>query len=150
MMNRILALSAVLWLSACATDLLGDSETDAEIMSAAALQEAPQDQNQRRIKIPPEVIAKIGFDLNQFNQEGLLSSGQSIVYEYCIPRAQQALSVITTIDFTAEVKDKGVKVNCGEREARIIGSSHQDGFKAIMVQIASLPFVRKIEQAAVQ
>lgn len=107
----------------------------------------------RTVKIPPEILQKIGFDLNKFDNEGMLATSdgkRAIIYEYCIPRAQQAVSVISTIDFSAEVKpDTSGKINCSAQEVLVQGNSHQDNFKALIVQLARLPFVKRIEQSSV-
>ena len=170
MMSRVLSIVLSGLLAACANQqpTMGESEPQASLEAAeqasietpttgtAVAQAAPADgQTRRRVRIPPEILQKIGFDLNQFDNEGLLNTSegkQSIIYEYCIPRAQQAVSMISTIDFTIDVKTDtpGSKVNCGSNEALVTGSSHQDSFKAIIVQIASLPFVKKIEQSRLE
>jgi len=160
MINRFISIILLGFLAACANQQPSSvasepatrqpTTTSTPTMSVAPTAE----QTQRRVKIPPEVLQKIGFDLNQFDNEGLITTAdgkRAIIYEYCIPRVRQAVSVITTIDFSAEVKaDSPGKVGCSDREALVRGSSHQDGFKSIIVKIASLSFVKRIEQSALQ
>ena len=136
--------------------LVAATPAGVETAGAVTAPTGPNDgQTQRRVRIPPEILQKIGFDLTQFDDEGLLNTNEgkrSIIYEYCIPRAQQAVSMLSTIDFSIEVKTdtSGSKVSCNSDEALALGSSHQDSFKAIVVKIASLPFVRKIEQSRLE
>ena len=160
----VLLLSALL--TACANQQLAtvadeagaDSQTTVAATAgpSSTLQESTlaAGQAQRPVRIPPEILQKIGFDLAQFDNEGMLNTGgtkRAIIYEYCIPSARQAVSVITTIDFSAEVKTgSGSKVSCGAQETLVEGNSHQDNFKAIIVQLARLPFVKRIEQSRLE
>ena len=163
-MKKILVFFLFALLAACANQqptAVGDdavtdtaSPTVSSLSSATDLGDGPAPAPcQRPVKIPPEILQKIGFDLNNFDNEGMLTTGtgkRAIIYEYCIPRARQAVSVISTIDFSAEVKtDTPGKVNCSAQEVLVQGNSHQDNFKALIVQLARLPFVKRIEQSSV-
>ena len=98
---------------------------------------------QQTVRVSPQVMEKIGFDINQFTNDGL-QNGQAIDYRFCVPRANQAVAAVTAIDFSAQVRPE--QGGCGEREVMMVGNSHQDGFKTIVVGLARLPFIKKIER----
>ena len=99
--------------------------------------------------IDVSVISKINFDLNIFDEDGLYGEGTSkraMDYEFCIPNDENIIQQIKKID--PSVKDykttKG-RIGCSEKEVLCIGNTHQKNFKAILIELASLDFIKRID-----
>lgn len=92
--------------------------------------------------------AKIQFDLSVLNDEGLAGPPdglRAISYEFCIPATLLAEAEVRAIDPTAEVfKGPSGRVGCSESQALVIGSTHQSDFRAVLLKLASLPYVERI------
>jgi hypothetical protein len=96
-------------------------------------------------------LSKITFALDQLNQDGLYGppgGERALHYEFCIPKDPAHADRVRHIDPTVEIfpKSRG-RIGCGPQESLCIGSTHQPGFKAVLLKLASLPYVRRIDQA---
>ena len=91
--------------------------------------------------------AKIEFDLDAIDEEGLLGEAGSRVavhYEFCVPDVDRFLDAVTEIDSTAVASPSRGRIGCGEEERLMIGSTHQPGWRAVLERLAALPFVTRI------
>jgi hypothetical protein len=96
-------------------------------------------------------LSKITFALDQLNQDGLYGPPgglRALHYEFCIPGDAAHAAQVQHIDPTIEVfpTSRG-RIGCGPGEFLCIGSTHQPGFKTVLLKLASLPYVRRIDQA---
>jgi hypothetical protein len=96
-------------------------------------------------------MSKITFRLAQLNQEGLYGPPgglRALHYEFCIPGDAAHAAQVREIDPTIQIfpKSRG-RIGCAAGEYLCIGSTHQPGFKTVLVKLARLPYVRRIDQA---
>jgi hypothetical protein len=100
---------------------------------------------------PVDPMSKITFTLDRLNQDGLCGPPEglrALHYEFCIPGDIVHEAQVREIDPTIEVSPKSRgRIGCGEGEYLCIGSTHQPGFKTVLWRLASLPFVKRIDQA---
>jgi hypothetical protein len=106
-----------------------------------------------RAEEPPQVdpMSKITFKLDHLNQDGLYGppdGRKALHYEFCIPGDPAYAAQVRHLDPTIEIfsKSRG-RVGCGPGEYLCVGNTHQPGFKAVLVKLASLPYVKRIDQA---
>jgi hypothetical protein len=96
-------------------------------------------------------LSKITFSLNRLNQEGLYGPPdglRALHYEFCIPGDAAHAAQVRKIDPTIQISKKSRgRVGCAAGEYLCIGSTHQPGFKTVLFRLASLPFVKRIDQA---
>jgi hypothetical protein len=94
--------------------------------------------------------SKISFDLGQLNDLGLYGPPnglRALDYEFCIP-ADPAFEVqVKAIDPTIVIfaGSKG-RAGCAPGEKLCIGNTHQSEFKAVLLKLAGLPYVKQINQ----
>jgi hypothetical protein len=104
---------------------------------------------EERDQIDP--IGKITFRLDQLNQDGLCgpSDGlRALHYEFCIPGDGAHEAQVRDIDPTIQVfpKSRG-RIGCTAGEYLCVGSTHQPNFKTVLFKLASLPYIKRINQA---
>lgn len=100
---------------------------------------------------PADPLSKITFSLDDLNQDGLLGPPEglrALHYEFCIPGDTAHEALVRGIDPSLQVypKSRG-RIGCGEGEYLCVGSTHQPGFRTVLSGLASLPFVKRIDQA---
>jgi hypothetical protein len=100
---------------------------------------------------PVNPLTKITFPLDQLNQDGLCGPTgglRALHYEFCIPGDAAHAAQVREIDPTLRIypKSRG-RIGCGEGECLCVGSTHQPGFKTVLLRLAGLPFIRRIDQA---
>ena len=94
--------------------------------------------------------SKISFNLGQLNNEGLYGPPgglRALDYEFCFPADPDFEAQVKAIDPTIVIfpGSKG-RVGCTQREKLCIGNTHQSEFKAVLLRLASLPYVQQIKQ----
>lgn len=99
--------------------------------------------------LPPEA-AKIKFDLSQFDAAGLRGppDGKMVVdYEFCIPKKEEFAKEIRTIDPSAKCfsSSKG-RIGCTSGEYLCIGNTHQRNYRKILLRLARLGYIQRIEE----
>ena len=99
----------------------------------------------------PEPLSKITFSLDQLNQEGLIGPPdglRALDYEFCIPGDAAHAAQVRDLDPTLRIftHSRG-RIGCGPGEYLCVGSTHQPDFKTVLLRLASLPYVRRIDQA---
>ena len=99
---------------------------------------------------PLDPMSKITFRLDQLNQDGLYGPPgglRALHYEFCIPGDAAHAAQVREIDPTIHVfpKSRG-RIGCVPGEYLCIGSTHQPGFRAVLYKLASLPYVKRLDQ----
>jgi hypothetical protein len=102
------------------------------------------------VKSQGEPLKKINFDLDQLNDQGLYGPPdglRALAYEFCIIANPVLTARVKAIDPTVVVYpgSKG-RIRCSQEEYLCIGNTHQPEFRAVLLKIASLPFIKQINQ----
>ena len=97
-----------------------------------------------------DLRSKISFNLDQLDDEGLYgppSGLRALDYEFCIPADPVFEAQVKAIDPTIVIyaESKG-RIGCVPGEKLCLGHTHQPEFKAVLLKLASLPFVKQIKQ----
>lgn len=91
---------------------------------------------------------KIGLDFKKIDSEGLTGPANGKVaqnYEFCIPATEKHWRQVEKIDPSAEKNGGKGRVGCKENQWLIIGNTHQKNYQRVLFQLASLPYVARIE-----
>jgi hypothetical protein len=92
---------------------------------------------------------KVKIDFRKFDSDGLAGPENGKIaanYEFCIPQSEKLLLQVRKIDPTA-VKTAGKgRVACSDSEWLIIGSTHQKQLQWVLYQLASLSYVKEIQE----
>ncbi len=98
----------------------------------------------------PLVWKKIKLDFKKFDETGLSGPADGKVsthYEFCIPADEKAWKRVKKIDPTAGLmKGSSGRSGCQPDRWLVIGNTHQPRFKRVLYDLASLPFVEKIQE----
>ena len=94
---------------------------------------------------------KITFDLNQIGDDGLSLKPDSKVafdYEYCIPADEKIKAEIKRIDPSLKVMphSRG-RIGCSKSQWLCMGNTHQKNWRKILMQLAELDDIDRIDQA---
>lgn len=95
------------------------------------------------------VWRKVKMDFRRFDNDGLAGPpGGKIAanYEFCIPASSKKWQQVRKIDPTAQRSNGKGRVGCSSSEWMIIGSTHQQHFQRVLFHLASLPYVREIQE----
>jgi hypothetical protein len=69
-------------------------------------------------------------------------------YEFCIPADPGLEAQVRQIDQTIQIfKTSPGRIGCTEEEYLCIGNTHQPNFKTVLLNLAKLPQVKRIDQA---
>ena len=95
--------------------------------------------------------AVIAFDLNRLDAAGLQGPPdglRSLDYEFCIPQGQGFRDQVAAIDPSARVQpgSRG-RIGCGPDQVLVLGNTHQDDYREVLLGLARLPFVERIVEA---
>jgi hypothetical protein len=95
------------------------------------------------------VWQKVRVDFKNLDEQGRYGPANgkvSLNYEFCIPATAKAWRRVRKIDPTAQrhPQSKG-RVGCGEQQWLVIGSTEQKNYRRVLYELASLPFVERIE-----
>jgi endonuclease/exonuclease/phosphatase family metal-dependent hydrolase len=97
---------------------------------------------------PPDVLGKIGFDLDGLDVDGLAGPADgkvSISYEFRIPDTPENRAAVKAIDPEIGITAGSPgRVNAGPGFALCTGSTHRPGHREILLALARLPFVERI------
>jgi endonuclease/exonuclease/phosphatase family metal-dependent hydrolase len=98
---------------------------------------------------PPEVLGKIGFDLDGLDVDGLAGGPDgkvSVSYEFRIPDTAENRAAVQAIDPEIGISaGPPGRVNAGPGFALCIGSTHTPRHREIILALARLPFVERIQ-----
>ena len=94
-------------------------------------------------------LAKVHLDLAAINADGLAGPPdglRAVSYEFCIPANEVAVAEVAAIDRTVEVQ-RGARgrIGCSAAEYLCVGSTHQPGYRDVLVRLARLDYVAAIE-----
>jgi hypothetical protein len=93
---------------------------------------------------------KITFDLDEFDQDGLYGppgGKRSLDYEFCIPEGNQYAQEVRVIDPTINLfPDSAGRIGCTEDQTLAIGNTHQDEFRIVLMELANLEYVERIQR----
>jgi len=100
---------------------------------------------------PADPLSKITFRLDRLNQDGLLGPPhglRALHYEFCIPGDPTHEAQVREMDPTIQIfRHSRGRTGCRAGEYLCIGSTHQAGFREVLLNLARLPYVRRIDQA---
>jgi hypothetical protein len=113
------------------------------VMSFAACSQKAKPEN-------PYVWNKVKVDFNRLDENGLAGppNGKVAVnYEFCIPGADKYWNEVHKIDKTAQLQktSKG-RAGCNKSEWLVIGSTHQENYRRVLYELASLTYVKEIQE----
>ena len=98
----------------------------------------------------PAVWKKIRLNFRQIDSDGLTgpSGGKVAVnYEFCLPAEETYWKKVRKIDPTAQKHTGSAgRSGCGTGQWLVIGSTHQPEYLRVLYELASLPYVERIEQ----
>lgn len=97
-----------------------------------------------------EATRKIRFDLNQLDEFGLYGpedGKRSLSYEFCVPNDLRAIEAVQDIDPTLVIylQSPG-RVGCNNMEVLAIGETHQPNYRDVLINLASLDAIDRIER----
>jgi hypothetical protein len=104
-----------------------------------------------RVPTEGEARAKITFDLAALNADGLAGPPGGLVaysYELCIPATPEHEAAVRRIDPTLQVQrgSRG-RIGCGPGQVLCLGSTHQPGFRDVLLRLAGLDYVERIDRS---
>ncbi len=92
---------------------------------------------------------KITFDLSKISLDGLVGTVgglRSLSYEFCIPAAETYLAKVRAIDPSVQVSRSPGRIRCTTDQYLVIGQTQQAGWRAILMAIARLDYVQRIDE----
>lgn len=97
-----------------------------------------------------DAAQKITFDLDQFDENGLYgppSGKRSLDYEFCIPEGPAFLEKVRAIDPSITfLPDSPGRIGCLEDQILALGNTHQADFRLILMELANLEYVERIQR----
>jgi hypothetical protein len=95
-------------------------------------------------------LDKINFDISGISSEGLVGPPdglRAISYEFCIPANDRALAEVQAIEPNIEYYSRiRGRIGCRNDQYLCIGNTHNPRWKEILLSIARLEYVEKINQ----
>ena len=95
-------------------------------------------------------VSKLGFDLSRLDALGLYGPPnglRALEYEFCIPAREDLADQVRNIDPTLRVsRTSPGRVRCSKGQYLCLGSTHQPGYRAVLLTLAELDYVGRIEQ----
>ena len=97
--------------------------------------------------VPADVQQKIEFDYAAVDDQGLINGEVAIDYEFCIPRDESKVDEVKKIvpDVRIPRMAKG-RIGCADDQWLVIVTTNDKQWKSKLMQIASLPYVKRIVQ----
>ena len=90
-------------------------------------------------------LDKIEFSLTAIDANGLIGAGtgkRSQAYEFCIPESQKDL--VQSIDPSLQFSQSPGRVQCQTGELLGLWETHQPQWRAVLFNLARLPYVERI------
>ena len=98
----------------------------------------------------PSVWQKVHIHFKNIDENGLSgpSDGKVAVnYEFCLPQVEKYWKAVRRIDPSAQKQPAGKgRIGCTSQQWLIIGSTHQPRYQRVLYELASLPYVTRIEE----
>ena len=93
---------------------------------------------------------KIAFDLDQFDDDGLYGppdGKRSLDYEFCIPQGERYIEEVQAIDPSVQFFQQSTgRIECTQDQILTIGNTHQDDFRLVLMELANLDYVERIQR----
>lgn len=93
---------------------------------------------------------KITFDLTQLDDDGLYGppdGKRSLDYEFCIPQGEQYREEVQAIDPSVNFfPGSAGRIGCTEEQILTIGNTHQADFRLVLMELANLEYVERIQR----
>jgi hypothetical protein len=93
---------------------------------------------------------KIAFDLAEFDENGLYGPAddkRSLDYEFCLPQGEAYAQEVMAIDPSLRLlPDSAGRIGCTDTETLAIGNTHQENFQMILLELANLDYVERIQR----
>lgn len=98
----------------------------------------------------PMALNKITFDLEQIDENGLYGppdGKRSLDYEFCVPGEPALLETVQAIDpsLTLYPESPG-RMGCTADQVLAIGNTHQPNAVPILMELANLDFIERIDR----
>jgi hypothetical protein len=95
-------------------------------------------------------LDKIAFDLALLDENGLYGPAdgkRSLDYEFCIPTGDSFSQAVSAIDPSVQFfpQSRG-RIGCGEGQVLAIGNTHQANHATILMELANLDYIDRIQQ----
>ena len=94
-------------------------------------------------------LHKITFDISMISSEGLIGNSdslRSLSYQFCIPKNQKSLARIKQIDPEISCSSSKGRIDCKENQYLCIGETYKPNWQEILIAIANLDYVERIDQ----
>ena len=92
---------------------------------------------------------KIRLDLSALDEDGLYGPAdglRALHYEFCIPATAAHAAEVRAIDPSVGVLPSSPgRIGCGEGRHLCVGSTHQSDFRRVLLRLARLPYIDRIE-----
>ena len=92
---------------------------------------------------------KITFDWSAISPAGLIGNQQSlrsVGYEFCIPAQADTVKAVKAIDPTVQFSRSRGRIGCQSNQYLCIGETHQPDWKAVLLKLAGLNYVKRIDR----
>ncbi len=92
---------------------------------------------------------KITFDLSAISPEGLIGNQQSlrsVGYEFCIPAQADRVNKVKAIDPTVQFSRSRGRIGCQSNQYLCIGETHQPDWKTVLLKLAGLNYIKRIDR----
>lgn len=104
----------------------------------------------RQPRLETEVaLRKIKFDLAQISPAGLIGPAdglRSLSYEFCAPATESVIRQIQAIDPSLQIhRQSPGQIGCCPGQVLAIGATHQPCWRKILLKLAQLPYITRIE-----
>lgn len=98
----------------------------------------------------PMALDKITFDLELLDENGLYGppdGKRSLDYEFCIPRETSYATQVQAIDPSVMLyPDSPGRMGCTDDQVLAIGNTHQPNAVSILMELANLAFIERIDR----
>jgi hypothetical protein len=98
---------------------------------------------------PGNAMDKIAFDLSTLDDDGLYGPAdgkRSLDYEFCIPTGDVYAQTVSAIDPSVHLfPDSRGRIDCGAGEVLAIGNTHQANYQIILMELANLDYIDRIQ-----
>ena len=102
----------------------------------------------RPCQTQPTAIGKINFDLAVISPDGLMGYADSLrsqAYELCIPDRPETLAEVKAIDPSLKFYRSRGRIGCREDQYLGIGETHQPHWRQILLDLANLDYIDRID-----
>ena len=98
-------------------------------------------------KLVTTEVSKINFDYSNIDARGFRNGMAPVDYEFCIPAKDADLKIVKQIEPDVKVmKSSRGRVGCTDAQWLCIVNTWDDAWKEKLEQIATLSFVKRIEE----